>query len=319
MKENNRAEISLQELTDVDKEVKIKATREELEPQFQAAFKKYRSQIQMPGFRPGKVPLSIVKKRFGSEIEMEEINKFVQEVFEKEVVPEHDPVGGSEMTDLQWESDLLEVTFKIGVRPVFELADLSSVEVEKMVHDVTDDEVEEELRRILEKEGNFEDVDEMVTGEHRVVVDVVSLNEDGEPIEGESDTNQTLDLKDEGSADFLKALEGKSAGDTVEMELGEGEEKDRFRLTLKKVQKAHEAKLTDEFAQKQSNEEARNSDEFKSWLRSRIQNYYDQTSSDLFRQDVISSLVEAHDFSIPEVFAEQILNNYAEQLGQQAG
>jgi trigger factor len=67
-------DISVQELTSVDKEIIIKATREDLSSKFDKAYKKYQKQIQMPGFRPGNVPLGLVKKRFGKEIELEEIN-----------------------------------------------------------------------------------------------------------------------------------------------------------------------------------------------------------------------------------------------------
>jgi trigger factor len=312
-------DISVQDLTSVDKEVIIKANREDLAPKFEKAFKKYRGQIQMPGFRPGRVPLSIVKKRFGDEIEMEEINKYIQEVFEKEVVPEHDPIGETEMLDLQWENDLLEVKFKIGAKPEFELNDLNTITVDKMVHDVTDEEVDKEIERTLERQGNWEEVDGEITEDHRVIVDAETLDEDGNPVEGEIDEDQALNLKDEGAAEFRDALTGKKKGDTADMELGDGDDKDRFRLHIKKVEKSVKEELTDEFAKKQSNGEAKNVDEYKSFIKSKMQEYYDQTSDDLFRQDVIKALTEAHDFEIPEVFENQILNNYVEYLKQQSG
>lgn len=62
--------ISVKEITSVDKEVTIKATREDLQPKFDKAYKKYQSQIALPGFRPGRVPLNMVKKRFGKDIEI---------------------------------------------------------------------------------------------------------------------------------------------------------------------------------------------------------------------------------------------------------
>jgi len=312
-------DISVQDLTSVDKEITIKANREDLAPKFEKAFKKYRGQIQMPGFRPGKVPLSIVKKRFGDEIEMEEINKYIQEVFEKEVVPEHDPIGETEMVDLQWENDLLEVKFKIGAKPEFELKDLSDIQVDKMVHDVTDEEVEEEIERTLERQGNWEEVDGKITEDHRVIVDAQSLDEDGNPIEGETDEDQALNLKDEGAEEFRDALTGKKCGDIVDMEMGEGDQVDRFRIHIKKVEKSNKAELNDEFAKKQSNGEAKNVDEFRSFIKSKMQEYYDQTSNDLFRQDVIKAMTDAHEFEIPEVFEAQILNNYVEYLKQQSG
>src|SRR5690625_7641699 len=103
----------------------MKANREDIAEKFTNTYKKYRTQIQMLGFRPGKVPLRLIKKRFGQEIELEEINNYVQEVYEKEIVPEHEPIGETEMTDMSWENDELEVTFKIGASPQRELVERS--------------------------------------------------------------------------------------------------------------------------------------------------------------------------------------------------
>lgn len=312
-------DITVQNLTEVDKEITIRAGREELAPKFDKAYRKYRGKIQLPGFRPGRVPLSIIKKRFGSEIEMEEINSYIQEVFEKEVVPEHEPVGESEMVDLQWEDDRLEVKFKIGARPQVALKELSEIEVEKMIHDVTDEEVEEEIRRTLERSGNWEEVDGPVSEEHRVTVDAESLDAEGNPVEGERDEDQLINLKDEGAADFRKALVGSKPGDRVEMEIGEGEDKDRFRLLVKKIERSQEAELTDDFAKEQSNGAAKNTDEFRSHIKSRMQQYYDQTSDDLFRQEAVTALVEAHSFEVPDVFEQQLLKGYLEYMKQQSG
>lgn len=311
-------DISVQENSTVDKEIIITADREDLEPQFRDAYKKYQGQINMPGFRPGKVPLKLVQKRFGKEIEQEEINKYVQEVFEKEVVPEYEPVGESRMLDLVWENDELEVRFQIGSRPEFELAELDKVKVDRLVHDVTDEEVEEELERVLEQEGNWEEVDEKITDECKVTVDAVHLDEKGEPIEEETDEGQVIDLRKEEFEKFRDDLVGQKPGDEVTVEVGE-EEKDSFLLRIRKVEKLHAAKLTDAFAKAQSDGEAKNVDEFKSLLKSRIQKYYDQSADDLFKNDVVENLVEAHDFQVPEVFLEQVQNQYVEQVARQSG
>lgn len=311
--------ISVEDITTVDKEIKILANREDLEPKFNSALKKYRGQIQMPGFRKGKVPLSLVKKRFGEEIEMEEINNYVQEVFEKEIVSEHEPVGESEIVNFQWENDQLEVTFKIGVKPEFELSDLKTITADKMVHDVTDDEVDEEIERMLARNGNREEVDESITADHVVIVDAFTLDDEGNTVEGQKDEDQALDLKDEGAEEFRKELVGKKAGDIVDMEIGQGEQKDRFRLVIKKVEKTINATLTDEFAQKQSNGEANNVEELKSYIKSRMQQYYDQTANDMLRQDLVTAMADAHEFKVPDQFSEFVLKRYVEQVKQQSG
>src|SRR5690625_7788767 len=107
-------ELSVKERTSDDKEIVIKANREDLAEKFNNAYNKYRAQIQMPGFRPGKVPLGLIKKRFGQEIELEEINNYVQEVYEKKIVPRQEPSGETEKTNTSWGKYELEVTSKIG-------------------------------------------------------------------------------------------------------------------------------------------------------------------------------------------------------------
>jgi trigger factor len=312
-------DISVEELTSVDKEVTLKANREDLQEDFDKAYKKYKSQIQLPGFRPGKVPMGLVKKRFGKEIEQEEISNIVQKVFEKEVVPEYEPVGETEMVDFQWENDELEVKFKIGSKPEVEVSDLSKIEVNKMVHDVTDEEVDEEIERTLEREGNWEDVDEKAEETSKLIVDVRTLDADGNPVEGEADENQEIDLRQEGAKEFQKELVGKKPGDVVKMEMGDGDDTDRFEVTVKKVQKLHKAEMNEELMKEQSNGEAENEDEFKSYIKSRMQQYYDKTADDLFKNDVADALVEAHDFEVPDTFVAQIQSSYVDQLKQQQG
>lgn len=312
-------DISVQDLTSVDKELVISANREDLEPKFKKAYKKYQGQIQMPGFRPGKVPLKIVKKRFGKEIEQEEVNKYIQEVFEEKVVPEYEPIGEPKMLDLKWENDELEAKFKIGAAPEFELTDLGEVKVDRLVHDVTDEEVDEEVDRALEQQGNWEEVDEAVGEKSRVTADVVHLDEEGEPAEGEKDEDQVIDLTKDEFSDFKDDLIGKKVGEEADVEVGHGDHTHKFRLTVKKVEKLHKAELTDAFAKEQTNEEAKNVDEYKSLTKSRIQQYYDQSADDLFKNDVVEELVEAHEFEVPEVFLDQVLNQYVQRVAQQNG
>ncbi len=311
--------ISVKEITSVDKEVTLKTNREELQPKFDKALRKYQGQINLPGFRPGRVPLSIVKKRFGNDIEIEEINKYIQEIFEKDIVEEHDPIGETQMIDFQWENDELEVVFKIGAKPEFELSDLKKVKVNKMVHDVTDKEVEEEVERTREREGNWEDVKKAATKDSKLIVDVVSLDDDGNPIEGESDVDQVIDLREDAAKSFLKSLKGKKAGEVVDMKVEEDGEKDHFRVTLKKVQQLHPAELNEEFFSRNSNGEAKAEDEFKSFIKSRMQQYYDQSSDDLFKNEVVEALVNANEFDTPEAFVEQVKSSYVQQLKQQYG
>jgi len=312
-------EIKVNDLTSVDKEITILANREDLQPKFDQAYKGIRLKVSLPGFRPGKAPIGLIKKRFGQEIEIEEINKYIQEVFETKVVEAHDPVGETQMIDFQWENDKLEVTFKIGTKPTVELADLSKIKVTSMVHDVSDAEVDEEIARAIEREGNWEDVDSAIGSESKITADVSSLDEEGNLVDGDTDTDQNIDMRQESAAGFLKALKGKKAGDVVDMTLEEDGETDRFRVEVKKVQALHKAEMNEEFIAKQTNNEAKTEDEYRSFIKSKMQEYYDQSSDDFFKNDAVQSMVDAHEFDVPEAFVAQVKESYVDRLKQQYG
>jgi len=312
-------EIKVNDLTSVDKEISILANREDLQPKFDQAYKGIRPKVSLPGFRPGKAPIGLIKKRFGQEIEIEEINKYIQEVFETKVVEAHDPVGETQMIDFQWENDKLEVTFKIGTKPTVELADLSKIKVTSMVHDVSDAEVDEEIARAIEREGNWEDVDSAIGSESKITADVSSLDEEGNLVDGDTDTDQNIDMRQESAAGFLKALKGKKAGDVVDMTLEEDGETDRFRVEVKKVQALHKAEMNEEFIAKQTNNEAKTEDEYRSFIKSKMQEYYDQSSDDFFKNDAVQSMVDAHEFDVPEAFVAQVKESYVDRLKQQYG
>ena len=240
-------------------------------------------------------------------------------MFETKVVEAHDPVGETQMIDFQWENDKLEVTFKIGTKPTVELADLSKIKVTSMVHDVSDAEVDEEIARAIEREGNWEDVDSAIGSESKITADVSSLDEEGNLVDGDTDTDQNIDMRQESAAGFLKALKGKKAGDVVDMTLEEDGETDRFRVEVKKVQALHKAEMNEEFIAKQTNNEAKTEDEYRSFIKSKMQEYYDQSSDDFFKNDAVQSMVDAHEFDVPEAFVAQVKESYVDRLKQQYG
>lgn len=312
-------DIKVEDLSKVDKKITISADRSDLKPKIDEALKKYRKQINMPGFRPGKVPVSIVKKRFGQEIENEQVNEYIQEVFRDKIVPEYQPVGEPQVQDFKWEEGELEVDMKIGVKPDFELADPAQIEIDKMVHDVTEEEVDEEVERARDRAGQWVETEEPVTETSKVTVDAVALDEKGDPVPDDIDEDKELDLNSEDNAQFRDALLGKKVGDVVKVELGEEDDKDTFNVTLKKVYKLEKPEFDEEFVKNATNGQVENIEAFRSDIKSRIQSYYDQTAEDMAKQDLMEKMIESHDFEVPEVVVDKFLDAYIDQVKQQQG
>lgn len=310
--------ISVEDKSSVDKVLTIKANKKELEPRFEKAYRSYRKKINMPGFRPGQMPVSIVKKRFGKEIESEEINNYIQDVFKDEVVPKYNPVGEPQFEDMKWEDGELEVKIGIGVKPDIELKDLSSFKIDKMVHDVTAKEVEEEVNQSLERAGTWKETEEPVHEKSRVVVDAVPVDDKGELKTDDQDLDKEIDLSADENKEFRDALKGAKIGDKVELSLGEGGDAEKFQLTVKKIMDLAIPELNEDFVKEATKDEVTNVEDYRSRIKSQIQSYYDQVAGDMVKQEIMEALIEAHpDIEIPEAVLKKFQQAHLDRMKQE--
>ncbi|MEX0778131.1 MAG: trigger factor [Balneolales bacterium] len=311
--------ITVEDVSAVDKEIIVKADRKDLEPKFDKAMREYRKQMNIPGFRPGQVPVGLVRKRFGKEIEAEEINKYIQEIYTQEIVPKHQPVGEPQLDDFKWDNDELQVTFKIGVKPEFELTNLEEVTIDKMVHDVTEDEVDKEVENALERAAKWVETEEPIQENWRVTVDAMAVDAEGNPIEGDMDTDKELDLNDEQNEPFKKALAGKKIGEIAPVELGEGDDKATYNLTVKKILKQEKPELNDDFVKEATNGELDSVENFRSQIKSQIQNYFDESADGMAKQQLMEKLIETHEMEVPEVSIKAVQDFYVKRFKEEQG
>lgn len=226
-------QIQINPLSAVDYELEIDATPADLAVDFNKALRDLRAKTTLRGFRPGKVPLTILKKRYGKALAYDVASKFVQDVYETEVLDEgtHDVLGQPKITELDLEVDgPLHAVIRFGVRPSIELKDLSKEQVTKLVHPVSDEDVEEEIKRLQQKFADLVPLDEEAAGEEDyVVVDMELLDDEtGESVEGTKEEDLAFFLNDPRIKDELKeALVGTKEGDVLTVDIiHEGEHHD---------------------------------------------------------------------------------------------
>ncbi len=136
---------TIKQVGPVEYELDITATAEDLAPEFKKALRAQRTRTHLKGFRPGKVPLSLVKKMYGKTLAYGIADKSVQETYEDVVLnsDEHDVLGQPKITELEYEMDGdLHAVIHFGVRPEIVLQDLAGETVDTLVYEVTDEEVE---------------------------------------------------------------------------------------------------------------------------------------------------------------------------------
>ena len=327
-------ETAITQINEVEYELSVSAGAEELKPEIDKNIRSQRGKVNLKGFRPGKVPFSMVKNLVGEAIAFEFIEKRILETYETEVLkPEaYDVIGMPNITQLDFKLDGdLNAKLRFGVRPSFELTDLSKVTIPKVVHKVEEKEIDEQIHKMrvdradlrTRDEGGIEDSD-------WVKIDLQHLDkESNTPIIGDREEGVSFFMDDEKLKDELRdALLGKKAGDAFRVNLPMEEDTDPamkeekeeaappepYEVLVQEVQIRELPELDETFIKEVSREEAEDEKGLREHLKNLIEDSWQRQSSELLQGEFRLKLLELHDFPVPENAVESQMSAYVEDL-----
>ncbi len=204
----------------------VKLEKSDYLPSFEKSLKEYGKKANIPGFRKGMVPTSLIKKMYGNSVFTDEVLKGVEkkltdyltteqlEIFAQPLpLPEND-ASQINMTQPQDYS----FAFEVGLKPVFQLPDLSSLTPIRYQIIISDEMLNEEIERLQQKNGTMTDP-ETVTGDENVLnVSFQECDIDGLLVEGSQPKDNSLLVKYFAPA-FRNQLLGKKAGESFVIQL----------------------------------------------------------------------------------------------------
>ncbi len=333
-------DVTITERSPVDFDLDIRATREELEPRLTKALKAQRKQMHLKGFRPGNVPLSLARKMHGEEIAARIAEEVIGEAYRDEVAddPARDVLGQPLLAALEFgPGQDLHAVVRFGVRPPVEIADLSGVQVRRLVRPITDEDVEQEMQRRLRRQAVLTPSDAAATEDDVLVVDLQRLDRQTDtPIIGERQAGQEVALDDERlRAEMRAALLGKKAGDAFKLDLphqhaesdepapdprfrGEAEgHTDRFLVTVREVKQRDLPALDEAFVKEHTADRVETVEGFRALVRSEMEGAWERMSSEMMREEMVRAVLDAHDFAVPETLVEVVLNGMVEEVAKQ--
>ncbi|AIT10207.1 trigger factor [Candidatus Francisella endociliophora] len=216
--------------------------------------------IKMDGFRPGKVPAGMVKKKYGEQIRMEVISDLIPQKYSKAIQDEKLAVAGIEV-DLKEnkEGEPLKFVVNCELFPEFEVTGFEKIEVQKPTVELTDKEVKQMIENLRKQLATYSEVERAVAKDDKVVIDFVG-KKDGEVFEGGSANDQELVI---GSGQMIPGFEdgiigmNKDEQKTITVTFPEEyQNKDlagaeaTFDITVKKIQEAQLPEVDEEFVKK---------------------------------------------------------------------
>ncbi|WP_456273844.1 trigger factor [Bacillus sp. AK031] len=293
-----------------------------------AAFKKVVKQVNVPGFRKGKMPRGMFEKRFGVEsLYQDALDVILPEAYAKAVEETGiQPVDRPDIDIDQMEKgQKLIFTATVTVKPEVKLGDYKGLEVEKMDTEVTSEDVENELKSLQEKQAELA-VKEEGTAENgdTVVIDFEGFV-DGEAFEGGKAENYSLEL---GTGSFIPGFEeqlvGVEAGTEKDVEVTFPEEYHAAELAGKPAvfkTKVHEIKakelpeLDDEFA-KDADEEVESLDQLREKIQKRLEESKKNEAEQTVRDTLVEKASENAEMEIPDAMVDTEVDRMMQEFEQ---
>lgn len=280
--------------------------------------------VDLKGFRKGKVPLKLLKQKFGQSLLGESIQEIVDGtvrdmISEKDHRPAMTP--DIKMTNEDFnEGDDIKLTVAYELLPDVPAVDFGGIELEKMVVEVDESAVDDALERLAADAVNYETAEKAAEEKDQVVIDFLGKM-DGEPFDGGAAEDFPLVL---GSNQFVPGFEGQltgvKAGDEKTVELTMPEEYGNaelagkavtFDVTVKEVKAPQPATMDDEFAKRFGMDSL---DALKADIRTRVGGEFEQASRAHLKRKLLDDLDGRVEFDLPPTMLEIEAKQVAHQL-----
>jgi len=309
-------ELNINKLSQTEQEAEVKLQWDELVPYFEEAYKKFRAEAEIKGFRKGKAPIELIKRQFGEQIEYDALDDIVNDIYKNLVKDKKiDPIGTPELVDVDYKrGESLSFKIKYEVMPEIQLANYENLQIEKIIHAVDDKEVEDEIKRLLIANATYEEADEVKDKLYRVTVDLQGVDQNNLPVLGRRSEDVVIDLEDESVVEGLRErlLKAKK-GDEFIIELMVDNKPEKVRVSVKKIEKKILPELNDEFASKVTGGKVNTVDELRSYLKAELQKWWNEYSELKFYDAIISELVRMNDFTVPESLIEDFIQSMLDE------
>ena len=286
--------------------------------------------VKINGFRKGKVPLKVVKQRYGAGVRQEVIGDTINRSFYDAVQQESlRPAGAPQIEPTKMDEGAdIEYTATFEVYPTLELADLSNVELVRYSADIEEADVDNMLDTLRKSQAAWKEVEDTEAKEgDRLKISYVGTR-DGEKFDGGSAEGQLLVL---GSKSMIPGFEdgliGLQKGDVKTLDLTFPEEyqaeelkgaEAQFQVTVDEVQQQELPDLDDTFFEKFGVTEG-GIDKFKEEVKSNMEREKKKALKGRLKEQVMNTLLEAHEVELPQALIDSEINALRNQAVQQYG
>jgi trigger factor len=320
---------SLETTSNIERRLTIGVPAQEIDQAVQARLQETARTAKMNGFRPGKVPMSVVKRRFGDSVRQEIVGEAMRDNYVK-AIQEQDvnPAGWPRFEPKTMEEGKdLEFVAIFEVLPEIELGDFSKISVEKPVAEICEKDVDNMIDNLRRQQATMKSVKRKSKNKDVVLIDFKGFV-DGEEFEGGAAENHKLTLgSDQMIPGFEKGIVGGKAGEDLEIEVTFPEDYQneelagkpaKFEIKIHDVQEPQLPELNAEFFEKfgiKADDEAA----FRAEVQKNMERELKQAVSNKVKNDVVEGLLESTEVDVPASLADQEIDRLRKDAVQRFG
>jgi trigger factor len=303
----------------VERHIQVSVPVEAVKDAEEKAARRYASTVRLPGFRPGKAPATVVKKKFGEAIRQEALESLVREAYQEFVDKESIKVAAQpHVHDLKFEEGKpLTFELHLEVRPTINLARTSGFRIQRPEIVITDDQVNQQLEQVRDEKATWTPVTEKPMPGDMVNVAIATAASGAEV--GEAKSYPLVLGAGQAIAGIEELIMTATPGETVERpvkwpddfpdEVQRGQSK-TVRVTLNEVKRKSAPPLDDALAREVGDFESL--DALRSAVRADLERHAEHEADANVRQQLVDQIISANAFDVPKSWVQQFVQNYAE-------
>lgn len=319
-------QVTVESSEGLQRTISVSVPAERVDTAVDQRLQELRKNAKINGFRPGKVPMQVVRKRFSGQVRQEVVGELIQSTYQEAIQQvEMRPAGWPSVEPVQSDGDdagefSYKATFE--VYPEFELAPANGLEIDRPTAEVQDSDVDDMIETLQKQRTTYEKVDRASADSDQVMIDFTGYV-DGEAFEGGTAQGAPLVLGSNTMIEgFEAAITGMSAGDEkrINVTFPESYHNDdlagkpaEFDITVNEVRAAEVPELDDEFVKAFGVEEG-GLDALKTDIRSNMERELRGSVEQLVKQNVMDSLVDSNEVELPSALIKDEVGRLRQQL-----
>ncbi|WP_022950817.1 trigger factor [Leucothrix mucor] len=321
-------QVSVESTGNIERKLTITIPADQIDGEVESRLKSLRGRVKIDGFRPGKVPLSVVSQQYGDSVYQEVLGETFQRTFSEAVAQENLRVAGQPEIapeTLERGKDLTYVA-TVDIYPEFEIASMAELEVKRPVVAIKDEDVDQMIENLRQQQKEWETIDRACENGDTVNIDFEG-SLDGELFDGGSAQDFNVEL---GAGrmlkDFEEGLVGMSKGEEKTITVAFPDEypaenlkgkSAEFKLTVNDVKAAKLPEVDEAFIAK-FGVDAGDMESFRAEIRQNMQRELDNAIKNRVKQSVMEGLSSLHEIDLPKALVKQEVTYVRNEMSENA-